>query len=188
MERVAKAVLSALGGLLVLAAVAFAVVVAVLPAVTGSRVLTVETGSMRPARPPGTVVVARPRPADQIAVGDVISFTDREPGVAPRTVTHRVIGIDPGPVFHTKGDANNSADPHTTVAADVQGVEWYHLLYVGRIRDRLVGPPGLLLLGGGLLLLVAWTLFTPPKPSPDAGDPPTQPLEPVTPRRRAGWD
>ena len=141
-----------LAGVVVIAVVvaAFAVVAAVglVPLVTGASTYTVLTGSMRPALPVGTVVVVRPTPVEQIAVGEVVTFLAHDPGTsATRVVTHRVIGIDPGPVLRTRGDANDAPDPGGTVAADVRGVLWYSVPWVGRIPST-----SWLLVAGGVLL------------------------------------
>jgi signal peptidase I len=148
------------GALLLVAVVGAALAVAGVPAVAGARALTVLSGSMEPALPVGSVVVVRPRPAAEIAVGDVITYTDREPETgAARTVTHRVVGVEPGPVFRTMGDANDAPDPGLVAAADVQGVQWYVVPFVGFVRDLLFSTAGLFLaIGAGLLLLAAHLL------------------------------
>ena len=114
--------------------VAALAVVGLVPLLTGASTYTVLTGSMQPTLPVGTVVVVRPVPVERIAVGDVVTFLARDPGTsATRIVTHRVIAVDPGPVLRTRGDANDSLDPDGTVAADVRGVLWYSVPWVGRI-------------------------------------------------------
>lgn len=145
---------SALLLLVVLAAVALAAAVAVVPALVGGSTFTVLSGSMEPTLGVGSVVVVRPRPAAEIAAGDIITFTARDPGsAATRVVTHRVIAVEPGPVFRTRGDANPAPDPGVTTAADVRGVEWYSVPWVGSLAER-VRTPGALIAGGGVLLLV----------------------------------
>jgi signal peptidase I len=140
-------------GLLILAAVAVALAVAVVPAAVGGSALTVLSGSMEPALPVGSVVVVRPRPAADIVVGDVITFLARDPqSPATRVVTHRVTAVEPGPAFRTRGDANPDPDPGLTAAADVRGVEWYSVPWVGALGER-VRTPGALIAGGGVLLL-----------------------------------
>ena len=71
------------------------------------------TGSMSPGINPGDVVVSVPKPADQVAVGDVISY--HIPVQDHRVETHRVINVthdaDGRLAVVTKGDANNGADP-----------------------------------------------------------------------------
>lgn len=142
-----------------------AAAIAVVPALTGARAMTVLSGSMEPALPVGAVVVAREMPPDQIAVGDVITYTDRDPdSPATRVVTHRVIDIVQEPeglAFGTKGDANNGADPGTTAAADIIGVQWYSVPWVGTIRESLTTPVGLSYAAGILLLILAAHLLLP---------------------------
>ncbi|TCK24263.1 signal peptidase [Pseudonocardia endophytica] len=151
-----------LGSLVLLAAVALALAVAVVPAAVGGSALTIESPSMSPTFPVGTLVVIRPRPIDGIRIGDVVSFTDRDPATgATRTVTHRVIGVDPGPLFRTKGDANPSPDRTPVQATQVRGVEWYAIPFVGEWGSKVRSGPGLLLTAGAALLVVALMLLLP---------------------------
>lgn len=142
--------------------VGLALAVAVVPAIGGATPLTVLSGSMEPALPVGSTVIVRPRPATGIAVGDVITFTDRDEGSAEtRVVTHRVVRVEPGPAFVTRGDANDADDPGVVEAADVRGVQWYHVPYVGLLRERLLTPPGAYFAAGIALLCVAAYLLVP---------------------------
>ena len=154
-----------LGVLLLLAVVAAAVAVAVVPALTGATPLTVLSGSMEPTLPVGSTVVIRPEPVATIGVGDIITFTDRDlKNSATQVVTHRVISVEPGPAgpaFRTRGDANDAPDPGLVQAADVHGVEWYDVPYVGLVKDRLFSWTGLLFAVGAMLLLVAGHLLLP---------------------------
>lgn len=139
-----------------------ALAVAVVPALAGARPLTVLSGSMEPALPVGSTVVVRPEPVEGIAVGDVITFTDRaEGGGETRVVTHRVIEVRPGPGFVTMGDANDAPDQGVVAPADVLGVQWYHVPHVGLLRERLLTPPGVFFALGALLLAVAVHLLVP---------------------------
>ena len=157
--RVAAALLRGLVGLLVLGAIGLAVALAGLPAAVGGSALTVLSPSMQPTFAPGDVVVVRPRPALQIAVGDVITFAGRDPQSADtRTVTHRVTEVLPGPVFRTKGDANGDVDPLPVPAADVRGVLWYSVPLVGGLVGRLMTPAGAIV-GVGVLVLVLGALL-----------------------------
>jgi len=151
-----------LAGVALLAIVAAALAVAVIPAIAGATPLTVLTGSMEPTLPVGSTVVVRPQSPTTIRVGDIITFTDREPGTgATRTVTHRVVEVLPGPTFRTQGDANNGPDVRTVAAADVHGVYWYDVPLVGLLKDRLISPFGALLALGVVLLGVAMHLLVP---------------------------
>jgi signal peptidase len=162
------------GGLVAVVIVAAAVAVAGVPALTGATALTVLSGSMEPALPVGSTVVVRPKPVAEIVVGDVITFTDRDDATGEsRVVTHRVIGVESGPRFRTKGDANDAPDPGAVEAADVQGVQWYVVPLVGLVRDRLISPTGGFFAVGVLLLLTAAHLLLPAteRMPPGASDP-----------------
>jgi signal peptidase len=71
-----------------------------------------------------------------------------------------VIEVLPGPAFRTQGDANEDPDAGVVAAADVRGVMWYRVPYVGGVAEKLMTPAGavagagavVLVLGGALLL------------------------------------
>jgi signal peptidase len=124
-------------GALILAmagAVAGAVLV---PRLGGATPYTVLTGSMRPALPPGTLVVVRPVPAEQLGIGSVITY-QVESG-KPTVVTHRVVGtgVDAKgePIFHTRGDANEVVDRTPVRAVQVKGELWYAVPHLGRLSN-----------------------------------------------------
>src|SRR5262245_44790512 len=81
------------------------------PHLTGALPCTVETGSMTPTMPPGTLLLVRPVDPAQIATGTVITYQRIGSGV-PEFVTHRVVtkGFDVTGhvVFRTRGDANDA--------------------------------------------------------------------------------
>jgi len=84
----------------------------VLARINGYQTLVVLSGSMGSTAPVGSLVVGRPLPADQVAVGDVVLL--QNPGHTP--VLHRVIERseqDGAVVVRTKGDANPSPDPES---------------------------------------------------------------------------
>lgn len=71
------------------------------------QTLVVTSGSMEPEISAGDILVARPVPASEIVVGDVVSMATPALGTI---VTHRVVEItDEG--FILQGDANAAADP-----------------------------------------------------------------------------
>jgi signal peptidase I len=146
----------------VLVALSAAFLVTILPALAGASALTVRSTSMQPALPVGSVVVIRPRPVEKIAIGDVITFVDRDPASAgTRVVTHRVVDVAAGPAFRTKGDANLDSDLGLVAAADVKGVEWYTVPWVGWLAERITSWVGLLVVGSALLLVIGAHLLLP---------------------------
>jgi signal peptidase len=69
---------------------------------------TVESGSMRPNMPIGSLVIGQKIHAQRIKKGDIVTFS-----AAGNVYTHRVVKIvnrDGKRVFYTKGDANAQAD------------------------------------------------------------------------------
>ena len=144
------------GRLLLDAAVALAlsllVFLAVGPRVLPYQTVTMLTGSMRPAVPPGSLAVETSEPVGSLRAGQVISFHAPVPGHP--VVTHRVIDVSSrgGRVLvRTRGDANSGADPWTAV---VRGNRVWRVRAV--IPD--LGSAVRLLRRADLHLLVAWVL------------------------------
>ena len=129
-----RVALAALVGLIAFAAA----VLAVLPRATHGVALTVLTGSMTPGIPVGSVVVDRPVDPGTLKVGDIATY-QRAAGKA-EYITHRIIKIDTtkSPTMFTfKGDANRGADALAVPATAIRGKVWFHVPYLGAIRDSL---------------------------------------------------
>ncbi len=103
------------------------------PAATGSTALTVLTSSMEPHLPPGTMVVVRPTPADDIDPGEIVTYQLRsgEPTLVTHRVTQRLRATDGGILFVTQGDANPQPDPDLVQPVQVRGTVWYALPLLG---------------------------------------------------------
>lgn len=164
-RRVAGVLLRLLGRavmLTVLAAVIGAIVVLmVLPRATQGSALTVLTGSMTPEIPVGSVVFIRPVDPATLEVGDVATY-QKKPGVESY-VTHRIVAIDTSTTptsFTFKGDANRGEDIDPIPATAVRGEVWFHVPYLGAVRDALNGKAGLSLLAmivlGGYAISQVW--------------------------------
>ncbi len=75
----------------------------------GFSLLNVETGSMEPNLPVGSLIFVKSVPPEEIKSGDVITFALNEDGVL---ATHRVKFVRSNSrTFITRGDANNTDDP-----------------------------------------------------------------------------
>lgn len=101
---------AAFAGVIALAAVA--AVLAVGPRFLPYQVLPVLSGSMEPAIPTGSLAVVVTVRAEELAVGDVITF--HHPQAARTYVTHRIVRIEgtgADRTFITRGDANALEDP-----------------------------------------------------------------------------
>lgn len=110
----------------------------------GWRVDVVFSGSMKPALKVGGMVVTRPVEAQDIRVGDIITFYS-PPG--RELASHRVIGVEEGSSlnFRTKGDANEEPDPFIVPAENVVGIICFQLPYFGYASQFVKTPLGLLL-------------------------------------------
>lgn len=136
-----RMLLSGASWALLVAMIALAAAVIVVPAVTGAKTYTVLTGSMEPTYPPGTLVVVRPVAPDELSMGDVITFQLRS-GEA-QVATHRIVGVGADatgePLFVTRGDANNVDDEDPVRPVQVIGKLWYAVPYIGWVNNVING-------------------------------------------------
>jgi signal peptidase len=144
--------------------VAGAVALVVVPKATGSVPLTVLSGSMSPTYEPGSVVVVRPTPVEELQVGDAITYQIRSDD--PTVVTHRIVGVTidgrGSRGFVTQGDANGAPDAQPVIADQVRGRVWYGVPYVGYLSSWLTGTRREVVTAvaaGGLLAYGAFTVL-----------------------------
>jgi signal peptidase len=136
------------------------------------------TGSMEPGISPGDVVVTVPKPASELAVGDVISY--HIPIEDHRVETHRVTKVvhaaDGTTTFRTKGDNNPDVDPWTaTLQGDTVWEKQAVLPGLGNAIRLLRSPAvqhGVFWVAIlGLLLLGMTLIWGSPEEDPEAGQP-----------------
>lgn len=86
---------------------------------TGIHLFNVESGSMTPKYPVGTLLIDKQVDPAEVSVGDVVTFVANEDGML---VTHRVVSVNRSrKTFTTKGDANNVEDPQPVMFGNVIG-------------------------------------------------------------------
>jgi signal peptidase len=152
-----------LAWLLILAVCAVLAVAVLVPRAGGGEPFVIQTGSMSPGMPPGTLVVVRPTDADRIGIGAVITYQLASGNST--VVTHRVIaqGVDAlGRVrFRTQGDANNAADQGWVRPVQIRGERWYSVPLVGYLTTLLTGAQrqALVLALAGVLVAYAAFMF-----------------------------
>ena len=125
---VSQALSFGLLGLVIAAGLALIIV----PKATGSRPLTILSGSMTGTYDVGDVVVVKPVKVDTLQIGDVITFQPFSDD--PQLTTHRIVGVtygSEGRQFVTQGDANNAPDLKPISADQVRGTVWYSVPKVG---------------------------------------------------------
>lgn len=112
---------------------------------------TIVSPSMTPVIKVYDVVVnIRPNKADDIQIGDIITYISRDPNSSGMTITHRVIEIshdsEGNKEFLTQGDNNNDPDPLYVPFKDIVGVEIAIIPYLGKAQFLLLDHKNLLII------------------------------------------
>ena len=130
----------------------------------GMKLYCVETGSMEPNYPIGSMVVVKPVWFDQLKEGDVITYVVSDNTV----VTHRLIGIDTEHgLLTTKGDNNVVADASLVsynnvigrVEFCVPGFGYVFLFLSTRFGKIMLGIMGVALVGFYILRRMYYKSF-----------------------------
>ena len=116
-----------------------ALILVVVPMLTGSQTYSVLTSSMAPKYAPGTFLVVKPIPFEELRVGDIITY-QIESG-SPAVITHRITAISAtqsGELeFITKGDNNDAEDELPVRELQVRGKLFYAVPFVGFAANAL---------------------------------------------------
>jgi len=92
------------------------------------------TGSMEPVIHAGDIVLLAPAPRTQPKLGDIAAYTARRfSGESVGIFTHRIIGGDPVNGWVMKGDNNPSPDVQKPKAADMNGVVFFIIPWIGKL-------------------------------------------------------
>lgn len=125
-------------------------VVAVLaaPHALGWRYGILRSGSMSPDMPAGAAIVVAPAGADEIRVGDAITY--RSATNRGLLVTHRVVEVTEDTngtlAYRTKGDANEEPDAGFVTPDRLLGRVVFSVPYVGQVSQHLHTRAGFFLL------------------------------------------
>jgi signal peptidase I len=151
-----------IGVIATVAAVLLAALILV-PSILGYERYVIESGSMQGTIDKGSIVYSEKAVADDLRVGDIITFKPPPEFFIDDLVTHRIISIrrqqlpEPRPdagaaeadgqqqvpdlLFRTKGDANADPDPwEFKLDDDAAAVEKAHVPYVGYVYLALAIP------------------------------------------------
>lgn len=107
----------------------------------GVQVLVVQSGSMEPEYPTGSVVYVTPAAPEELALRDVVTFRVGSHSLG----THRIIEIleeDGKTLYRTKGDANDQADGLIS-ADDIVGKVRFSIPLLGYLVAYIQKPPGM---------------------------------------------
>lgn len=127
----------------------------------GWHFAVVETNSMAPGMPAGSLIVASPISADEVTSGMVIEFIDRRRG--NRHVTHRVIEVHRGENgdlwFVTQGDNNDAADSQPVRPRDVRSEVRWSVARLGVVASILRPPTSYVIAAVPFVLWLAGRLL-----------------------------
>jgi signal peptidase len=147
---------------ILLVVIGLAGVLLVVPKVTESVPLTILTPSMEPTLPPGTLIVVRPIDTDTLQIGDVATYQIRSGD--PAVITHRVLSIqsesDGTRTFVFKGDNNAEPDSKAVTAAQIQGIVWYSVPFVGYANQAMNGEARGWIIPAAAVALLAYATVT----------------------------
>lgn len=113
------------------------------PMVMGHSFMKVLTGSMEPEIKADSIVVTKEVAAEEIQVGDVISYYSADPELLGMPVTHRVTDIkkvDGKLYFITKGDVNVLEDKNPVMADEVIGKVVFSSHFLGLLVKWITKP------------------------------------------------
>lgn len=129
------------------------------PSVGGWFPMIVLTDSMYPQIESGDLILCHTAQAEEIEVGDVITFYDPM-GNGTSVVTHRVLSINEDGSFVTKGDNNNVEDQVAVKPDDLIGIYRNRIPAAGNIAMFMQSTAGLIVcVVCPILLLVGYDMI-----------------------------
>jgi len=121
--------------------------------------MIVTTGSMEPTINVGDLIYVKGVPADELQVGDIITFIPPSDYVRGARVTHRIVEISYGKdeiYFKTQGDANPSVDPWTITSGEIIGRQSGIVRGLGGFFLWVKTPAGMATLASILVVYMFW--------------------------------
>jgi len=106
------------------------------PRIFGCQVYSIDTGSMTPTIPQGSLIYVKPYTNfEDYSVNDIVTFSDL---TRETFFTHRIVEIDSAThSFVTKGDANNDVDPSPTESIYAVGKVQFSVPVLGYVASFL---------------------------------------------------
>ena len=126
-----------------------------IPSIGGLRMLTVLSGSMRPALEPGDIIIIKDN--TNIVEGDIITFKSNN-----LIITHRVVNVkseEGGYLYQTKGDNNNVEDKTLIKQENILGEYLFRIPYLGYIMEFFRSKLGILIIVTIIGLLVIFEVI-----------------------------
>lgn len=155
MKKTIKTIWNVVGTILVLAVVALALLLAGVKLI-GLEPYIVQSGSMEPDYPTGSIIYIKDVDVEQLDYWDVITYRLTDKTIA----THRIIEVmeeNGQTVYRTKGDANEHPDEGYVTQSQIIGTPVFALPYLGYFVAELQttrGTYGAISAGAVLLLIL----------------------------------
>lgn len=139
---------------LLVAVVAVLLVLFFIPQCMGYQPYNIETASMTPKYPVGSMIYVKSTPLEDLNVGDVITYrTSSEGGWI---VTHRLSQIDRETgTLVTKGDANNTEDGSISYTSVIGKATNFSIPWLGYIATQYQNGYGKVITIAGIVFLLA---------------------------------
>ncbi|MCJ7816795.1 MAG: signal peptidase I [Candidatus Aenigmarchaeota archaeon] len=124
---------------------------------TDMPVVAVESYSMVPTFTKGDILILQGVPTNNLKTGDIIVFSVPQ---QPTPIVHRIVAINPGQTFQTKGDANTGQLPYEKdiKSSEIHGKAVLIIPYLGWLKIGMMeyALPNLLwfILAGGIIALI----------------------------------
>lgn len=148
--RAIKVIQNCITGILILIIVLL-LLIFFIPQCLGYQPYNIQTGSMTPKYPVGSMIYVKSVPFERLAVGDVITYRTAED--SGWVVTHRVTQIDKETqTIVTQGDANNTEDGTVNYSTVIGKSTDFCIPFVGRIVTEYQN-------GNGKIITIACIIF-----------------------------
>jgi len=148
--RAIKVIQNCITGILILIIVLL-LLIFFIPQCLGYQPYNIQTGSMTPKYPVGSMIYVKSVPFEELAVGDVITYRTAED--SGWVVTHRVTQIDKETqTIVTQGDANNTEDGTVNYSTVIGKSTDFCIPFVGHIVTEYQN-------GNGKIITIACIIF-----------------------------
>ena len=152
--KVGKVIQQCITGLLMVL-IAVLLFIFFIPQCLGYKPYNIQTGSMTPKYPVGSMIYVKSIPFDQLQVGDVITYHTGDGSGDGWVVTHRVTQIDSGnQMLVTKGDANNTEDGSIMYASVIGKATDFCIPFLGQLVTRYQNSNGKMITIIGIVFLL----------------------------------
>lgn len=133
--------------------IAILLVVFFIPQCLGYQPYNIQTGSMTPKYPIGSMIYVKATPLEDLEVGDVVTFRTSADG--GWIVTHRISQIDKETAtIVTKGDANNTEDGSILYSSIIGRATNFAIPFVGALVTQYQNGNGKIVTIIGIVILL----------------------------------